>query len=279
MKKIFWKINLTFTAIFTMLLIACEQTVENPELPYKEQLVIRIVLNAGLPVEDIEITKTLPPLENYDYDSALVKDAEAVIKSDGVAYPLIYDPAYQKYYAENLIPEPGKKYTLEVKSKKMLATASTIIPEPVEIDTFYYEFSEQVDDWGYKSWQYIVYAEFKPYSGFVYIGSSYEENGFDQYFTDEIFRSRDTLKNGKISQQILYYYPYDTTNFKERINNYTAEIYAFDQQFYNYFITQWEGGSGDDIFGTTGVNVRGNIKGGIGLFIGTAVTRKKIVIK
>ena len=271
--------NIILILFLTIFLSSCEQTVENPDLPYKEQLVIRAVLEAGKIVEGIEITKTLPPLESYDYEKALIKDAVAVIKSGDSVYPLVFDAAYGRYYAANFIPEAGRKYFLEVKAGKMSATASTIIPFPVEIDTFYYKFSEQTTDWGEKSWQYNVYAEFKPYSGSVYLGFSFREEGFDIWTTDEIKRIQDTLKSGKIPLPVMHYWSYDSSYIKENIEEYTANIYSFDKQFYYYYITRWEGDPGDDIFGTSGVNIRGNINRGLGLFIGMATTRKKIDLK
>ncbi len=73
--------------------------------------------------------------------------------------------------------------------------------------------------------------------------------------------------------------PYDTTNLKEQLRNYTAYIISLDLPFYNYHLTRWEGDGGDDIFGTSGVNVRGNINGGLGLFLGLSSSGKKIDIK
>ncbi|MFH1051530.1 MAG: DUF4249 family protein [bacterium] len=282
MKKIFLNTSILFGFVISVLLISCEQTVQNPELPYREQLVITGVLEAGKKVEGIEITRTLPPLDQYNFDSALVKNAEAVIKSDGVSYPLNYNALSQRYNTENLIPETGKKYSLEVKYKNLIATASTIIPEPVELDTFYYKVEYiKIKDIYYEDeyWLYTIYTEYKPKSGAVYLASSQYDNNDYKNYTEDIKRYQDTLKNGKIKQSIFQYTTYDTTNFKYDIQFYSCSLDSYDTQFYHYFLTRWQGGSDFDIFGTSGVNVRGNIKNGIGIFIGTSSTSSKIVLK
>jgi hypothetical protein len=271
MKRLKIYFNLMILTII-VLLSGCEQTVENPELPYKEQLVIRAVLEAGKPVDNIEITRTLPLLESYSIDKALVKDANAVIKVGDTTYTLIFDNYSEKYKCESLIPEVGKKYFLEVKSKNITATAWTIIPEQVEPDKFSYkrQFIETNNgEWSDKFWEYRIFAEYKPQVGASYLSASGYDNDIYRNYSYEIKRSKDTMSNGKISQEIFSYTTYDTSNFEYDIKYYWCSIDAFDSQFYYYYITRWEGNSGDDIFGTTGLNVRGNIIGGIGVFIGT----------
>jgi len=278
MKKNVVNISMILSTLL-LLTLGCEQTVDNPDLPYEEQLVIRAVLEAGKNVDDIEITKTLPPLETFTHGKALIEDAEVIIKSDGISDTLSYNRVSQRYYSNDLVPVSGKKYSLEVKYKNLKATAITLVPETVEIDSFYYRKIEE-DRWeGEIYWSYIVYAEFIPKSDDVFLGgSSYINDPYINYYYD-IKRSRDILQNGKISLPFMYFYPNDTNKIGQELRNFNAHIISFDQAYYNYFITRWEGGGGDDIFGTSGVNVRGNIKGGIGLFIGMSSTEKRIEIK
>jgi len=279
MKNSYFKYQILFSATITILLTSCLQTVENPELPYKEQLVVRCVLEAGRKLEGVEITKTLPPLENYTYEKALISDAKVIVKTDDLIDTLFFDAPTQRYNSRNLVPQSGKKYTLSVISKNMIATATTFIPEPVDIDTFYLKKYKEDYGGGDIYWRYIVYAEYKPKPGTVYLGSSSYGNDPYMNYNNDIKRYRDTLHNGKVAVSVLDMSYWDTTYVRNEINQYSANIDAFDQQYYFYFLTNDAGDSGDDIFGTTGLNIRGNIEGAIGLFIGMASTSKKITVK
>jgi hypothetical protein len=111
------------------------------------------------------------------------------------------------------------------------------------------------------------------------LGSSSYSNDNYRISSYELRRFRDTLHNGRIAVPVLDISVSDTFNVKYDINQYTSHVDAIDQQYYFYYLTRSEGNSGDDIFGTTGLNIRGNIRGAIGLFIGMTSTSKKIEIK
>jgi len=277
-------IRSSFLLILTCLLIlsSCEETVDNPELPYEEQLVITAVLEAGKEVTDIVITRTLPPLEEYDFEKAAVLDAEAVIKSGSEEYQLI-SIGQGSYYAKDLIPEIGEQYKLEVRWKNLRASASTKIPDTISIEAFTIEKEKNEDDYGWEEWMYIVKAVFRPKSTSVYTAYSYNTGYFIKEYTNYAYRTEDTLKNGMISLPVYQRYfdggIIDTNKIRNDLKNYSCSVESYDKPFYNYFLTRYKGNSDDNIFGTSGINIRGNINGGIGLFIGMASTTKKIEIE
>jgi hypothetical protein len=264
-----------------MFAISCEEVVQNPNLPYKEELVIKAVLENGKPIEDIMIIRTLPPLEEYSMEKSLIKDAEAYISVDGEKHKLIFDNYKLTYYVENLTPQIGKKYSLSVKWKNLSASASTEIPDTVSIESYSVKMEEVEYYDGYKESYFILSAIFKPKYNSVYTGYTYHPNDQYKYFNEYAYRYSDTNKVGRIvlpvnNQYYWYEQPMDTTDFKESMKDYYCLLESYDFQFYKFFITRYNGSSNDDFFGTSGVNIQGNINNGIGLFIGRSSNKSKI---
>lgn len=266
--------------IFIITLASCETTIENQDIPYKEQLVIKCILKAGEKLSHVEITKTLPPLEEYDYEKAKVKNASAAIYHEGEEYLLHYDPNNETYYNYDLIPEIGGKYKLVVNWNGHRAEGETYIPEPVEIKSFYVEIVEETDDYWYEFNEGILYAVFYPneksaYAGYILMG----DNDKNKYYTDYSYKTRDTSKSGVIELPVSDFYYYDdqdTNELKKSLEGRIACVECYDEDFHDYFLTRYEGGSENAIFSTSGINVKGNIKGGIGVFFGVSTAKRTV---
>lgn len=276
--------NLFLIIVLSIMLYSCEEIVENPSLPYKEQLVIRAVLESGKPVSGVRISRTLPPLEEYDSEKALIQDADVNIESNGKIYKLDFDNHSGTYYCDELIPAIGMKYALKVTRGNLHASAVTTIPDNVNIESFLLKIKKADNNYSEMYWDFIIESVFKPKTGAVYTGYffSYDDNG--NHYVDFAYKTSDTLKNGRLFYPISsfgYDSNLDSTLFKENINNYDnkCRIDSWDAPFYDYFITRYQGNSDDDIFGTSGINIKGNIVGGIGVFIGKTSTVKKIFIE
>ncbi len=149
--------GISVSALFmaSWLLQSCATSViEGATLPATEKLVISGILTAGQPVRNIEITRTLPPLDTFLVSKTLVKNAEVTLTVDGRAVPLTlqastgiipktaeglpiagYDAEASKYEASGLIVESGKSYTLTVNWNGKRATASTFVPETPMVQT------------------------------------------------------------------------------------------------------------------------------------------------
>lgn len=144
-------IVLCLCAIGTLsaLLQSCNSTVINgATLPADEKIVISGVLVAGQPVRNIEITRTIPPLDTFLVSKTLVKDAQVTLTVDGRTIPLTlqtpgrvpldtagkpiagFDVEPSKYEAPTLIPEGGKSYLLSVQWNGKEATATALVPLP-----------------------------------------------------------------------------------------------------------------------------------------------------
>ncbi|MBM2814659.1 MAG: hypothetical protein HW421_1421 [Ignavibacteria bacterium] len=264
---------LAFTFIF---MTGCEQVVEDPQLPYHEQIVISAVLEPGKTSPKISITKTLPPLEDYDIEKATIYDAEAVITCNGVSYLLLIGT--DKFYTSpDLTIESGKKYSLIVKWKNKSAITETVVPYPVKIDTSYYKFIKERRH--NHTEQYLsMFVGFKPEGNSVYVGFHYQylddssKKISYKYSHSDCLRSMDTNSKGSLTLNFKIYYYGDTTNFKPNsYEDYVIECY--DAPYFQYYQTRYNGGEPNELFGTSGSNIIGNVKGdGIGLFIGRAKT-------
>lgn len=259
-------------------LSSCEQTVD-AQLPYTEQLVIRAILIADSDTPDITITRTLPPLTEYSDNAALVKDAVAYITGPGEKrYKLTYQESNQKYKVDNLIPKAGESYRLEVTSGGKSAYAQTVIPEPITIEGFELTNELEYENHGYRSWIIIVSAIFKPINNYVYISGEMNSYSGKYYMWNIIKQNTDAMKDGKIRIPVIVQQTNDTNSYsmKDFIGR-EVFVESYDNQFYAYYNSRSEGNSGNDIFGTSGSNIRWNVKGdGIGIFFGLNLATKTI---
>jgi hypothetical protein len=271
------KYLLILTIIFSVALNSCEETVSDVTLPYVEQLVIRAIISPGQGINSVSVERTLPPLEKYIKDNAMVKDAKLTISNGTNDYELTFDGEY--YGNEDIFVEVGKTFYLRAEWKGKIATAQTTIPEPVEIDEISYEIVEhkyEYDNFKYK--EVYVYGEFTPKPGAVYQTSFFDKFKRLNYGWD-IYSYNNRNSAGKIRTE-LFRFSYDETMSEEFIKNHIKEyvflLSSFDEQYYSYYNSRHNGSSNSGIFGSDGLNVQWNVQGnGIGLFIGHSLTTKR----
>ena len=271
------KYLLIIAIIFSVALNSCEETVSDVELPYLEQLVIRAVIGPGQGINSIRVERTLPPLEEYIQENAIVRDAKLTISDGTNDYELSFDGEY--YGNEDIFVEVGKTYYLRAEWKGKVATSQTTIPEPVEMDDIYYEIVES--EYEYENFKYkevFVYGEFTPKPGAVY-QTSYNSESLQLRFDFDIYSYNNRNSAGKI-RTVLLRFSYDETMGEEFIKNYLKDyeflLYSYDEQYYSYFNSKHNGNSNSGIFGSEGLNIQWNVHGnGIGLFIGHSSTMKR----
>jgi len=273
------KVLLFFIIIITF--IGCEETIDDMQLPYVEQMVVRCTLEDGMPVK-MTITKTLPPLEELTFDKIQINDVTGYIECDGIRYPIQYSDGFN-YKVNDLIPEIGKEYSLVLNWRDKQAHAKTRIPDRITIDTAYKILTKKNVYGLYYTWNIIYYVEFSPNQNSVYTAlntQSYNEQDTVNIYSNVAKRSMDTNSYGRIVIPFfIYEWVYDTSLYSQ-VNEYNAAVEAYDTPFYDYFLTRYKGDSPTDIFSTTGQgNVHWNIQGdGIGLFLGFSSTKKHITL-
>lgn len=255
-------LNIIAIAVIALFTYSCEETVNGVELPYKELLVIRGELQADTSFR-INITKTLPPLEEYSQAKAQIYEAKAFIECDNIIYPL--KNSNSGYYTNpDLIPRAGKTYKLTVEWKNHIAYATTTIP--INKDTLYNlkaEKKQYIDKWGWNIIEYTFFAtaELGGNSATSITGSSIHQynNIAFRYFNRFVNTFSGELNFGTF-----------TTSNEEYFDIKYLEIKKYDIQYYDYYATMDEGEMEDDVFAVSGNNINWNIKGdGIGLFIGS----------
>jgi hypothetical protein len=266
-----------FYFVILITLIGCEETVDDMELPYIEQMVIRCILEADKPVV-MSITKTLPPLEEYNIDNAKISNVSGYIQCEGNIYPVSFkDGIYYEF--KDLIPKIGKAYSLVLNWNGKTAKGKTWVPEPIVIDTVYKNLIKNDDYWYFYFWEIIYSAEFKPHPNSAYTAYTWTETGSNyltKYYSDYAKKWNDINLNGKISLPFSSNIIYDPSEFTS-VREFDVGVDCYDIPFYDYFITRYEGNSLNDLFSTSGQNIYWNIEGdGIGLFLGFSSFKKHV---
>lgn len=256
--------------ILALTILSCEEYVVVDDLPYVQTLVVQGIVQHNKNVDSIKITRTLPPLQVYSEDSALITDAEVRLDAGGRLYRLIYDAKTKAYRLEGLKGIKGIRYKLTVIWKNYKTEAATFIPDTTIVDSVYKVVQKSEDK--YFSHTIKVYARFKPRHNCVFLGGFYYntflENPYKSYPLS-IYKSSDTAKDGKIHLPLFEWSTNDLSDTNRLKNQYFFYIDAYDEQFYDYYMSRHEGDPSDDIFGTRGRNIKGNVTGnGFGIFYG-----------
>jgi len=138
----------------SFIVTACQTAVDiSIELPYEEKIVVRGLLLAGEPLTNVQISRTLPPLEVFTYEKVLITDAEVIVRSeraDGtnrrldtlsllpMRQPMQNQPVRSLYGKPSVRVEAGRRYFLTVRwrgssSRVLVARAETRVPEPPQV--------------------------------------------------------------------------------------------------------------------------------------------------
>jgi Domain of unknown function (DUF4249) len=133
-----------------LVLSSCFGTISDPvELPYDEKIVVRALLIVGESLNDIQISRTLPPLDTFSYEKVFIGNAKATLVIDGQTFQLqlqsrtttaTTSPYRSLYHIPNLRVQAGKTYALRVEwqspsGKSLVAEASTRTPAEPQIDS------------------------------------------------------------------------------------------------------------------------------------------------
>lgn len=261
-----------FLSLIALLFLfsGCEVEDSEQDFPFQLKLVVRGVIEANKPIQDIYVGRTLPISYNYDKSFADLTDATV-----GILYrDSLYVLKHKKdglYFASGLIPVPGESYKLLVQWKSYFATAETTVPrigavEGVELKSYlgtqvpqrYIECSIRPSQneayaltWVSLTVSGNVTVESGEFNGVMKKGlQAYD--GFMKVITD-------TITPGILSETLGY------------------RIHAFDERFYDYFSTQNTNKVSDAVFGQPNSSVKWNIQGdGIGIFFAKSDTVRRL---
>lgn len=151
MKTSFLKVTALLTTVVLIsslivvaqILVGCGQIITDANIPHEERLVINGAVIAGQRIRNIQVTRTIAPLDTFNMDKIRISDADVRISVDGREYRLRLQTAVDSvrtnfgrliegpssYEAPDLIAESGKTYQLTVNWKGKSAMATTFVPQ------------------------------------------------------------------------------------------------------------------------------------------------------
>jgi hypothetical protein len=249
----------------SLLFTNCEEvTVVNPELTYKEYIVVRAELRPFTNFDGVNITKTLPTDEPYDTNKAFLKNVIAYIKIDGIRIiPLHYyqNGLYKPY--GNISPASGETFELYASVDGVTFYASTKIPKHPEVTSSAYTNGHL---------NALVKSNPNEVYGAVWaIVNPYNSSVIDM--ANDFLSVVDSTQATSFSTVSV-----STTNIPDK---YTSDIYkdyrcvkvyAFDAPYQRYFNTKNNNQPVSNAFVQGGDQIVWNVQGenAIGLFIGVA---------
>ena len=250
-----------------LILVSCDESGID-EFPYVERLVVGAVLDANADSVLLLFGRTLPLSEPYNPSDAALTGVIGRITHGATDYPLV-QIVPGLYHAAGLHVVAGETYQLSAEWQGKRVSASTRVPFPPSIVA-----STATAVAGTPS-QLTLESRVRVASAEVYgqTWSTVASTGSDRggSFT-EIGRAADADPNGEVviaESYVLSVAPAETL---------FAVVHAFDQPFYDFFISKGGNVPGYDdlLFREVGGFVSWNVTGdGIGLFLGRAVSRKR----
>ena len=253
----------------TLILIptGCEDIdVVELEIEYTQKIVIQSELVVGEYFEGVYLSYTSPLNELYVEDSAAISDATLFLLVDSVkVIPLHYRGSgrYESYNEFRI--RSGHIYELYGVVGESNIYAKTIIPNIPEFNN-----AKFVPD-GYIS-SIIDKKEGEVYGAIWLMANNALSLPFDK--ANDFYAI--TAKENPIDEEILVRttlldIDYLSTFYSDKI---FLQIFAFDESYYDYFITKNNNVPIEDNFSQGGGPINWNVKGDnvIGLFIGTAKT-------
>jgi hypothetical protein len=279
----------------------CISEVTNPgALPFEEKIVIRGLLIAGEPVQNIQISRTIPILNDLSDSAFAVRDAQATIAANGREYPLTLqqgadvDSTRQRslYEAKNLLVQEGQQYTITVQWNGKTATANTTVPtKPVLASATLFTVVRPLVTTGtitpgqppqLRTIADTLFAADTRIRSRAAYNAAYnaglflaDKNGQPQssifigetlLITPSTADSSFSLVSGRLPSQ------YKTLLADSTIVPF-VRVFAYDEPYYRYVLTRDRARQAASPLGGAGENVLWNVEGdGIGVFIGVAVS-------
>ena len=282
-----------YLVIISIIFISCskEVTVDLPD-PEEKFVVEGSIENGSAPI--IILTRSQPYFSSISLDqldNLFVKGANITLTTEGQEYsfvefaiPLDSNSQIYIYTIPTLIGEVGKKYDIKIEAEGKTLTASTIIPEPVNIDSLYWIPHPELDK-GNDSLVTLMALFTDPDT----IGNYY------RYFTkrnDDIFKPGyfgsvfdDLFWNGieidapfPRGQNNTEDFDRDTYSYFFKNDHVSLKLASIDKTTYDFWRTleQDDAGSGNP-YGTA-TKVLSNIEGGLGIWGGYGVSIDTLTI-
>lgn len=266
---IFKKSCFLFFILLLILVSGCERIdVVEINLPYNEKIVVQGILEENKPLDGIIFTRTLPLNEVYSISKAELKDVVAYLKSGVRVIPLKYDKNGMYKPISTFIPQKQSTFELFAKWNDKNIYAKTYIPANPKIVNAYF-----LSD---GSGTYIQ-VEIQNQVGVVFGAKAIAMEGNMILFESEDFYSVSQPNSDPRATIILRTPVIPIEALNSFRNNFSIKVFAFDEQYQDYFKTKKFSLPIKDSFVQSGGDVEWNILGdGIGLFVGFSSTTLKV---
>lgn len=259
MKKIYYLIIILFFNFF-----GCESDIVENDLSYSERMVVRGLLEAGKPIQ-VYFGRTLPMQEPFDTSKANLQNVFAYIQNKNRIDTLVYSFG-GIYQTKDLIAQNGEKYLLFAEWNGKKITAETTIPFTTTFQAGRLDTLIQNNDTTFYIRGFLTPRPGAVYGGSWSVISSNPSYVLEDSVLTELQREQDKDLLGNL---IIKTRPIPKEIIKQWRNSLFIRIHAFDENFYNFFLTQDANNATNNIFSSSGINLRWNINGdAIGLFIG-----------
>ena len=282
----------TLLLAFGLFLAACKPLA--PELPYEEKIVVRGLLEAGQPLADVQISRTIPALDEFSYEKIFVGDARATVTIDGRSYAMELQPRtstsatvpYRSLYrVPSLRVEAGKTYTLEVRWKNLVASAETRVPLVAELDSVNVVASivpsrlgsEVVYDTVFESSAIIRARANEVYR----VGTTLNEVASGRLVSARGFGEASLIPSVQIVALTSNTWRFTTATVQVLSNRLQSRVNveAYDGTFFAYYQTRSRSGQ-VGLFSPGGPNISWNVTDdGIGEFSGMSVVQRRAFVR
>lgn len=270
MKTIIYILFFTFICILT----SCNEEVDF--VAYEPQFVVEGRIENG-EYASVLLSMSASFTESMDTTNLLnhaVRNAKVTISDGTNSEILLLKTNYQKippyeYVTTDMKGEVGKYYSLTIQYYEKTITATTYIPQPVEMDSLWFKKKSETDRTGY------IHIQFKNLSDHnyqvstqgipdekIFIPCLYGNIDRRLYSKDEII-SMQINKGPVIFPETSYttYFP-DSIPIKVKLSTQTQESYEFWTSYQNEILN-----SQNPIFPATN-KLKSNINGGVGIWAG-----------
>jgi hypothetical protein len=274
---------------------ACQQGVGVVlDLPHDEKIVVRGLLVAGEPLSDIQISRTLAPLEVFSYDKVFVSDADVRVSTGDTTYVLVLQTnsttasvPRSLYQARSVRVVAGRRYNITVRWRGLRAEAATTVPLPAQIESSRLVMAVVPTQGALQGntsstaldTVLVVESTIRPRPGDVYrIGAELTGTTTATRGAGDAVLIPANLSSSNLSPLVLRteswrgvarWLPFPATTI-------TSIIQTFDTDFYQHFLTRNRGGQ-PDLLNPSGPNIEWNVRGdGLGMWVGMAVARQRV---
>lgn len=259
-----------YILIFTMLfLFACEETVEDAELDYVNQLVVQGFVTANLTTQVALISKTVPPLEDATNEAVEVRDSVAKLIYDQKEYyyrkACPSDVTCLEFVIDTLRVNPGDQLIFEGQGDGKKATAIVNIPEDRPLNASVLYRTERSEFSFSKDSTVVISVEFDTSSDYVYKLNRNIFGSFTEFFIGN---------NNRVRRDVAAI-DFDTKEeLDEILNDYkrnNIQVHVHELAMKVYDDTRYQGDGFDGLFSGSGLNIEGNIENGIGILAGRII--------